>query len=118
MQIADLQSEQKILHLLRLGFRPFFLLGTAFAVIAIFIWLLILQGKSDFTPLGGGYWWHLHEMIFGFASAIIAGFLLTAAQNWTGIQGIQHKSLLFLVVLWLLARITLLMPNLLGKHLR
>ncbi|MCO4798394.1 MAG: NnrS family protein [Colwelliaceae bacterium] len=115
MQITDLQKEQKIIPLLRLGFRPFFLFGAAFAVVAIFLWLLILQGKSELSPLGGGYWWHLHEMIFGFASAIIAGFLLTAVQNWTGIPGIQNKSLLFLVILWLTARITLLMPNLLGE---
>ncbi|MDG1752144.1 MAG: NnrS family protein [Thalassotalea sp.] len=115
MQITDLQKEQKIFPLFRLGFRPFFLFGAVFAVIAIFIWLLILQGKSDLIPLGGGYWWHLHEMIFGFASAIIAGFLLTAVQNWTGIPGIQNKSLIFLVMLWLLARITLLMPSLLGE---
>ncbi|GAA6204183.1 NnrS family protein [Thalassotalea sp. SU-HH00458] len=117
MQITDLQKEQKILPLLRLGFRPFFLFGAAFAVIAIFIWLLMLQGKSDFTPFGGGYWWHLHEMIFGFASAIIAGFLLTAVQNWTGISGIQNKSLLFLVLLWFIPRIALIQPNLLGENI-
>jgi uncharacterized protein involved in response to NO len=115
MQITDLQKEQKIIPLLRLGFRPFFLFGAVFAVISIFIWLLILQGKSDLIPLGGGYWWHLHEMIFGFASAIIAGFLLTAVQNWTGIPGVQNKSLLFLVILWLVARLTLLIPSLLGE---
>ena len=117
MQITDLQKEQKILPLLRLGFRPFFLFGAAFAVIAIFIWLLIIQGKSDLTPFGGGYWWHLHEMIFGFATAIIAGFLLTAVQNWTGIPGIQNKSLLFLVVLWLVARLSLIQPNILGENI-
>ncbi|MDO6446559.1 NnrS family protein [Colwellia sp. 1_MG-2023] len=116
MQITDLQKEQKVLPLLRLGFRPFFLFGAAFAVIAIFTWLLIIQGKSDLTPLGGGYWWHLHEMIFGFATAIIAGFLLTAVQNWTGIPGIQNKSLLFLVVLWILARLSLIEPSFLGEN--
>ncbi|GLX79385.1 heme transporter CcmB [Thalassotalea insulae] len=114
MQITDLQKEQKIIPLLRLGFRPFFLLGAVFAIVAIMLWLAILQGKLTFTPLGGGYWWHLHEMIFGFAGAIIAGFLLTAVQNWTGIRGIQNTSLLFLVLLWLTARVSLLMPTLLG----
>lgn len=117
MQITDLQKEQKIIPLLRLGFRPFFLFGAGFAVVSIFIWLLILQSKSDLTPLGGGYWWHLHEMIFGFASAIIAGFLLTAVQTWTGIPGIQNKSLLFLFVLWLLARLSLLLPNIFGENI-
>jgi len=115
MQITDLQKEQKIIPLLRLGFRPFFLLGSAFSIIAILIWLSIFQGESSLAPLGGGYWWHLHEMIFGFAAAIIAGFLLTAVQNWTGLKGIQNKSLLFLVCLWLIARIALVYPSLLGE---
>ncbi len=114
MQITDLQKEQKILPILRLGFRPFFLLGAAFAIVAVMLWLLMFQGKGSLSPFGGGYWWHVHEMIFGFAGAIIAGFLLTAVQNWTGIKGIQNKSLLFLVLLWLSARFALLFPNVLG----
>ncbi len=115
MQITDLKKEQQVFPLLRLGFRPFFLFGAVFAIIAIMLWLAILQGNLKFTPFGGGYWWHLHEMMFGFAGAIIAGFLLTAVQNWTGVRGIQNKSLLFLVLLWLCARIVLLMPELLGQ---
>lgn len=115
MQITDLQKEQKILPILRLGFRPFFLFGAAFSIIAIFLWLLILQGNTELSPFGGGYWWHLHEMIFGFAGAIIAGFLLTAVQNWTGIPGIQNKSLLFLVLLWLFARLALFLPAIFGE---
>lgn len=115
MQITDLQKEQKILPLLRLGFRPFFLFGALFSIIAIMLWLFILQGKTALQPLGGGYWWHIHEMIFGFSAAIIAGFLLTAVQNWTGLKGIQNKSLLFLVCLWLIARVALLVPTLFGE---
>jgi len=114
MQITDLATEQKIPSILRLGFRPFFLFGSIFAIVGVMLWLFILQGKVTLAPLGGGYWWHLHEMIFGFAAAIIAGFLLTAVQNWTGIKGIQNKSLLFLVVLWIAARIALLVPSILG----
>jgi len=117
MQITDLQKEQKILPLLRLGFRPFFLSGAIFSVIAVIIWLLILKGLLGFTPLGGGYWWHIHEMIFGFGGAIIAGFLLTAVQNWTGIRGVQGKVLFGLLILWLLGRISLLFPVLLGETL-
>jgi len=117
MQITDLQKEQKILPFLRLGFRPFFLSGAIFSIIAITIWLLILKGVLNFTPLGGGYWWHIHEMIFGFGGAIIAGFLLTAVQNWTGIRGVQGKVLFGLLALWLLGRISLLFPVLLGETL-
>ena len=35
---------------------------------------------SGFSPVG----WHTHEMLFGFTSAVLVGFLLTAIPNWTG----------------------------------
>lgn len=117
MQITDLNKEQQITPLLRLGFRPFFLSGALFSVIAILLWVMIFHGALNFMPLGGGYWWHIHEMIFGFSSAIIAGFLLTAVQNWTGIRGVQGKLLAALFALWLLGRIGLLFPTLFGESL-
>jgi len=117
MQITDLKEEQKILPMFRLGFRPFFLGGAVFSIIAITLWLLMYKGAVSFLPYGGGYWWHIHEMIFGFGSAIIAGFLLTAVQNWTGIPSIKGKPLAVLLFLWLLGRIVLLMPDLLGTTL-
>jgi len=117
MQITDLQKEQKIPPLLRLGFRPFFLSGAIFSIVAIIFWLLMYKGTVSLSPLGGGYWWHIHEMIFGFGCAIIAGFLLTAVQNWTGARGAQGTTLLVLFLLWLVGRILLLAPNLLGETL-
>jgi len=117
MQITDLQKEQKITPLLRLGFRPFFLCGALFSVVAIILWLLMYKGTVSLSPLGGGYWWHIHEMIFGFGCAIIAGFLLTAVQNWTGVRGAQGTTLLVLFILWLAGRVVVLMPNLLGETL-
>ena len=117
MQITDLQKEQQITPVLRLGFRPFFLGGAIFSVIAITLWLLIYKGIVSLSPLGGGYWWHMHEMVFGFGCAIVAGFLLTAVQNWTGMRGVQGKTLLALFLLWLIGRVVLLVPELLGQHL-
>ncbi len=117
MQITDLQQEQKITPLFRLGFRPFFLGGAVFSVIALLLWILILKGKLTITPLGGGYWWHIHEMVYGFASAIIAGFVLTAVQNWTGIRSISGNKLMLLFALWLAGRLVLLFPQLLGNTL-
>lgn len=114
MQITDLEKEQQIVPLLRLGFRPFFLAGALFSVIAIILWLLIYRGTINLTPLGGGYWWHIHEMIFGFTVAIISGFLLTAIQNWTGLKGIQGTPLALVFLLWLSNRIFILFPFLLG----
>jgi uncharacterized protein involved in response to NO len=114
MQITDLQEEQKILPMFRLGFRPFFLGGAVFSLIAITLWLLMYKGTLTLAPYGGGYWWHIHEMIFGFGSAIIAGFLLTAVQNWTGIPSVKGKPLAALFFLWLTGRLVMLMPELLG----
>ena len=117
MQITDLATEQKIPPLLRLGFRPFFLSGAIFNSFAITLWLLMYKGIISLSPLGGGYWWHIHEMIFGFGGAIIAGFLLTAVQNWTGVRGAQGATLLALFLLWLAARFFLVIPELLGSTL-
>ena len=117
MQITDLAKEEKISPLWRLGFRPFFLFGSVFAVIAIVVWQLIYTGNWQHAPYGGGYWWHIHEMIFGFIMVIVAGFLLTAAQNWTGIRGAYGNSLQFLFILWLSARVLLLIPTLVPQAL-
>jgi len=117
MQITDLEKEQKITPLLRLGFRPFFLSGTIFSMVAVILWLLMYKGTITLLPLGGGYWWHIHEMIFGFGCAIIAGFLLTAVQNWTGARGAQGTTLLILFLIWFTGRIALLFPDILGNTL-
>jgi len=117
MQITDLKKEQNITPLLRLGFRPFFLSGAVFSIVAIILWLLMYKGTINLSPLGGGYWWHLHEMIFGFGGAIIAGFLLTAIQNWTGVRGAQGTTLLLLFLLWLAGRVVLLMPSIFSDTL-
>lgn len=86
------------------GFRPFFWLGTLMSAVWMLLWLLLLQGQ--WHP--GGYfplpYWHAHEMLFGFVTAIIAGFLLTAVQNWTGRLTATGSSLLLLVLLWAAGR--------------
>lgn len=89
-----------------LGFRPFFLLGSLFALLAVIPWVLNVHGV-EFTPTGGGLWWHGHEMIFGFALAVVFGFLLTAAQNWTNVPSASGYGLMVLVGLWLVPRILL-----------
>ncbi|WP_299789770.1 NnrS family protein [uncultured Shewanella sp.] len=94
--------------LFNLGFRPFFLLGALFSLISIGIWGGFFFGHFQFSPHGDPIWWHGHEMIFGFVMAIIAGFLLTAVQNWTGQPGIKGIALMGLAVVWLLPRILLL----------
>ncbi|MEB2516359.1 NnrS family protein [Pseudomonas sp. YuFO20] len=94
-----------------LGFRPFFLAGAAFAALAVAIWALWLYGRLPRAqPVGGMLAWHRHEMPFGFAVAIIAGFLLTAVPNWTGRPGLKGWPLIGLLLVWLVARIAWLLP--------
>lgn len=87
--------------ILSYGFRPFFLFGALYGGIAILLWLPLLYGRmetaSSFDPLD----WHIHEMLFGYAAAIVTGFLLTAIPNWTGRLPVQGRSLLLLLLLWL-----------------
>lgn len=102
------------------AFRPMFLLGALFSAIAMAIWggsLLALQlgHYSSALPNYGthqGVFWHSHEMLFGFAAAIIAGFLLTAVQNWTGQRATNGRPLLILTLVWLAARILMLCGSL------
>ena len=113
ISIDDLSKNKPLARnsfaLFELGFRPFFLLGSVFAFLAIIPWVLTLHGALSNSNLAPNYstWWHAHEMIFGFALAIIMGFLLTAAQNWTGVPSARGGLLIGLVVLWLLPRVGL-----------
>jgi uncharacterized protein involved in response to NO len=97
--------------LFSLGFRPFFLAGAGFASLAVAFWAVWLYGGlPGAQPLGGMLAWHRHEMPFGFASAIIAGFLLTAVPNWTGRPALKGWPLIGLVLVWLLARLAWCLP--------
>lgn len=86
-----------------LGFRPFYLLAAAFAVVGILVWVLVLTGWLV-VPMAG-IWWHAHEMLFGFAAAVIVGFLFTAGRNWTGLDTPTGVPLALLALLWLAARL-------------
>ncbi|GAA0408210.1 NnrS family protein [Cocleimonas flava] len=91
-----------------LGFRAFFLGAAAYAVLSILIWFFVYSmgyqmPQSSITTMQ----WHAHEMIYGYSIAVIAGFLLTATKNWTGIQTLNGKPLLALACVWVAARITL-----------
>jgi uncharacterized protein involved in response to NO len=87
------------------GFRPFFLGAGFWALAAMTLWIVALQGyvalPTAFDPVA----WHVHEMLFGFVVAAIAGFLLTAIPNWTGRMPLQGLPLALLVVIWLAGRL-------------
>lgn len=94
------------------GFRPFFLLAGLLAAALVPIWLLALAGIARPDAYFDATYWHAHEMIFGFAVAVIAGFLLTAVSNWTGRETVVGRSLLALSALWVAGRAALLLPGL------
>jgi uncharacterized protein involved in response to NO len=87
------------------GFRPFFLLGSIYAGLAILVWLPVFMDElrlvSAFIPRD----WHVHEMLFGFLPAVITGFLFTAIPNWTGRLPLRGRPLMFLVALWIAGRV-------------
>ncbi|MBL4766765.1 MAG: NnrS family protein [Rhodobacteraceae bacterium] len=86
------------------GFRPFFLAATVFAAGVIPIWILVFSGELDLRSTFAPVDWHIHEMLFGYAAAVVAGFLFTAIPNWTGRMPIRGWPLAGLFGLWLLGR--------------
>ena len=91
--------------ILRGGFRPFFVGGALWAVVALCIWIASLAGSLAIPSAFDALTWHRHEMLFGFVGAIITGFLLTAIPNWTGRLPIAGGPLASLFALWLAARL-------------
>ncbi len=96
------------------GFRPFFLFAGAWAALAVLLWVLVFAGAmrlpSAFDPLT----WHVHEMIFGYAAAAVAGFLFTAVPNWTGRLPVHGAPLAAFAVLWLAGRAVVMFGDTLG----
>lgn len=92
--------------ILNLGFRIFFVGGSVFAIATMLLWFFVLQGDTalDITKINPFYW-HAHEMLYGYAMAIIAGFLLTAVKTWTGVMMPYGYRLGGIFAFWLLARI-------------
>ena len=89
-----------------LAFRPFFLAASVLAVFAMSYWLLILAGVEHWYLALPATLWHAHEMLFGFAGIVAMGFLLTAAQTWTGVPSVSGIKLCLLSVIWLAARLS------------
>ncbi len=101
----DKQSGRTELPLLALGFRPFYLLAALFAVTALPLWIMVYSGVAQMDGYLMGAAWHSHEMLFGFAAAVIAGFLLTAVRNWTGLPTLAGAPLGALAAIWVFARV-------------
>ena len=95
-----------------IGFRPFFLGAGLWAVVAMSLWLGTINfgwflRLNDIPPS----YWHAHEMIFGYAMAVIAGFLLTAVPSWTNSKPVSGLPLIVLFSIWLAARLLFLIGD-------
>lgn len=93
-----------------LGFRCFFLVAAAFALVAMALWSGAWFGGWTLGAVNPTMW-HGHEMLFGFAIAVIAGFLLTAVRNWTGRATAHGGTLAALVACWFAARVLAAWPG-------
>ncbi len=90
------------------GFRPFFLFAALFAVLAMVLWVGELEGWSLLSSQLAPVEWHKHEMLFGYTSAVIAGFLFTAVPNWTGRFPVMGWPLIGMFSLWAVGRLGML----------
>lgn len=96
------------------GFRPFFLAAGLWAIAAMALWIGALAAGWEIGGSYGGPNWHAHEMLFGYSSAALAGFLLTAVPNWTGRLPVSGAPLIVLFAVWCAGRLALLAPDVLG----
>lgn len=108
--MKDLNSIEKMdktrFTLFDTGFRPMFLAASFYAVVSMIFWMFVYNFRPGFemhglVPMS----WHAHEMIYGYSLAVIAGFLLTAVKNWTGIKTMDGIPLMVLTGFWVAARV-------------
>ncbi|MDD2883010.1 MAG: NnrS family protein [Rhodoferax sp.] len=90
---------------LRLAFRPFYLGAALLGTLIVPLWVAVFLGAISWAPTPPALLWHAHEMLFGFAIAVIVGFLMTAGKTWTGLATPRGPALGFLILLWLSARV-------------
>jgi uncharacterized protein involved in response to NO len=100
--------------LLSYGFRPFFLAGAAWAAIAVAVWLPMLSGHLTLPTALAPLDWHVHELVYGYVPAVMAGFLLTAVPNWTGRLPVTGAPLLGLFLIWAAGRVAILLSGWIG----
>jgi len=96
------------MSIFQLGFRTFYSAAAIFAIAAMILWLCAFTGLSGTGEYLYGVVWHSHEMLFGFAIAVVAGFLLTAVRNWTGLPTPTGAVLAMMAAIWLVARVMII----------
>lgn len=99
------------------GFRPLFLAAAGWSALAMGLWIAMLMGYPVLETAFNMIDWHVHELLYGYLSAVLAGFLLTAVPNWTGRLPITGMRLFILVLFWLAGRVAVLFADQLGPLL-
>jgi uncharacterized protein involved in response to NO len=94
------------------AFRPFFLFGVIYSIVAVSVWVFIWHGNLTLSGSRAPVYWHAHGMIMGLMATAIAGFLLTAVANWTSRPPVAGWSLAVLVAAWGLGRVAFVSPAL------
>lgn len=94
--------------ILTYGFRPFFLGAAVWAFVAMLLWVPMLAGGISLPTAFDPVSWHAHEFLFGYVSAVVGGFLLTAVPNWSGRLPVVGWPLAGLVGLWLIGRVAVM----------
>jgi uncharacterized protein involved in response to NO len=100
--------------ILSYGFRPFFLFGAFYAGLALLMWLPMFEGRFGLATSFSATDWHIHEMLYGYVTAIVTGFLLTAIPNWTGRLPLNGLPLLVLVLVWAAGRLAVAASGVIG----
>lgn len=103
------QPSSRTFAMWNLGFRPFYLLASVFAALSVALWVCQYAGVLPFAYVRGPTW-HGSEMLFGFALAVVAGFLFTAVRNWTGRPTPSGPLLAGYALLWIAGRILAVTP--------
>jgi uncharacterized protein involved in response to NO len=93
-----------------IGFRPFYLLAGLFATFGVAQWTAQTAGWPGTGTLIAGPFWHAHEMLFGYAFAVIVGFLFTAVRTWTNCPTPEGAVLAAITIIWIAARVLVLTP--------
>lgn len=102
-----------------LPFRPLFLCAGLFGMIGMLLWGFFLHLGWNPSAALAPIPWHAHAMLYGFAGALVGGFVLTATGHWTGMPTTTSLTLALATILWVGARFALLLaaPLMLGAAL-
>src|SRR5471032_276486 len=107
---VDAESAPPGFALWNLGFRPFYLLAGLFATLSVPVWMAQYAGWLGGYVIFSGPLWHAHEMLFGYAFAVIVGFLFTAGRNWANQPTPTWATLAAIAVLWIAGRVLVFTP--------